>query len=244
MYSVLITDDEKKSRILIEEIIRQIMPDVNIIQVDHPIKALRLIENTKFDLIFMDIVMPEMNGLDVIEQISKMDHNPFIVIVSAHKNFEFAQKGINLGASGYISKPVYKQQFSPIIDNFISKYKQPNIKNPDNKTISLSTSTGFCVINTNSIILIKKTGRNTVDICTTETAIPQVRGTLSEFLTLLPPDFIYINRQCVIKKSMISLFNPKTKEIIIKIGNTEKVIVCSRTNSLNIAKLLKATMAR
>ena len=240
MYTVLITDDEKKSRLLIEDIIRQLLPDANIKQVDHPVKALRLIEKTKFDLIFMDIIMPQMNGLDVIEQISKMDHNPFIVIVSAHKNFEFAQKGINLGASGYISKPVYKQQFLPIIDNFINKYKKPDIKNSDNKTISLSTSKGFCVINTKTIILLKKAGRNTVDIYTTETVIHQVRGTLSELLTHLSPDFIYVNRQCVMGKNMISLFNPKTKEIIIKIGNTEKVIICSRANAQNIVKLLKA----
>jgi Response regulator containing CheY-like receiver domain and AraC-type DNA-binding domain len=240
MYKVLITDDEKKSRMLIENIIRQILPeDVSVTQVDHPVKALRLIEKIKFDLIFMDIIMPQMNGLDVIEQISKKDHNPFIVIVSAHKNFEFAQKGINLGASGYISKPVYKRQFIPIIDKFINKYKQSDIESPDNKTLSLSTSTGYRVINTKSIVFIKKAGRNTVDVFTTEAVIPQVRGILSELLTDLSPDFIYVNRQCIMEKRMISLFNPKTKEIVVKIGNTEKVIVCSRINALTISKLLK-----
>jgi Response regulator containing CheY-like receiver domain and AraC-type DNA-binding domain len=240
MYKVLITDDEKKSRMLIESLIREILPeDISVTQVDHPVKALRLIEKTKFDLIFMDIIMPQMNGLDVIEQISKMDHNPFIVIVSAHKNFEFAQKGINLGASGYISKPVYKQQFIPIIDNFINKHKLSEIESPDNKTLSLSTSTGYCVINTKSIVFIQKAGRNTVDIFTTEKIISQVRGTLSELLTHLTPDFIYVNRQCIMEKSMIRFFNPKTKEIIVKAGNKEKVIVCSRTNALTIAKLLK-----
>ena len=240
MYKVLITDDEKKSRKLIEDIIRQILPeDVSITQVDHPVSALRLIEKTKFDLIFMDIIMPQMNGLDVIEQISKMDHNPFIVIVSAHKNFEFAQKGINLGASGYISKPVYKKQFLPIVDNFINKHKQPCIKITDNKTLSLSTSTGFCVINTKSIIFIKKAGRGTVDIYTTEEVIPKVRGTLSELFTHLSSDFIYVNRQCIMEKSMINSFNPKTKEIIVKTGNLKKVIVCSRANAQNIVKLLK-----
>ena len=240
MYKVLITDDEKKSRMLIESIIREILPEgVSVTQIDHPVNALRLIEKTKFDLVFMDIIMPQMNGLDVIEHISKMAHNPFIVIVSAHKNFEFAQKGINLGASGYISKPVYMQQFLPIIDNFINKYKQPGIEGSDNKTLSLSTSTGYCVINTKNIVYIQKAGRNIVDIFTTEKIIPQVRGTLSELLTLLTPDFIYVNRQCVMKKSMISFFNPKTKEIIVKTGNTEKVIVCSRINALTIAKLLK-----
>ena len=240
MYKVLITDDEKKSRMLIENIIRQILPeDVSIMQVDHPVKALRLIEKIKFDLIFMDIIMPQMNGLDVIEQISKKDHSPFIIIVSAHKNFEFAQKGINLGASGYISKPVYKRQFIPVIDKFISKYKQSDIESPDNKTLSLSTSTGYRVINTKSIVFIKKAGRNTVDVYTTEAVIPQVRGTLSELLTDLTPYFIYVNRQCIMEKSMIRFFNPKTKEIIVKIGNTEKVIVCSRINALTITKLLK-----
>ena len=239
MYNILITDDEKKSRVLIESFVREILPDVCITQVDHPVKALRLIEKIEFDLIFMDIIMPQMNGLDVIEQISKMDYNPFIVIVSAHKNFEFAQKGINLGASGYLSKPVYKQQFIPIIDNFINKYKQPDTKAADDKTLSLSTNTGYCVINTKNIVFIQKAGRNTVDFFTTETVIPQVRGTLSALLTLLTPDFIYVNRQCVMEKSMISFFNPKTKEIIVKTGNAEKVISCSRTNALTIAKLLK-----
>jgi len=89
------------------------------------------------------------------------------------------------------------------------------------------------------LLFIQKAGRNTVDIFTKEKIIPQVRGTLSELLTLLTPDFIYVNRQCVMGKSMISFFNPKTKEIIVKTGTAEKIIACSRTNAIAIAKLLK-----
>ena len=238
MYKVLITDDENKSRLLIENIIRQILPDIGIWHADHPIEAIKLARKIKFDLIFIDMVMPQMNGLEVIEKIKKMNYDPFIVIVSAHKNFDFAQKGINLGASGYISKPVYKKQFIPIIDKFKSKYEEAETTPPD-KTLYISTHIGYCLIKTDSIVLIQKTSRNIVDIYTTETVITQARGTLTELLTHLSSDFIFINRQCIVKKDMIRLFNPKTKKITIKVGETEKELTCSRTIALAIGKSLK-----
>ena len=238
MYNVLITDDESDARLFIENIIRQLLPDINIYHAEYPSEALKLAKIIKFDLIFIDIVMPEMNGLEVIEKITKANYNPFIVIVSAHKNFEFAQQGIYLGVSGYISKPIYKKQFIPIIDKFISKQKLAEAT-PAEKTISLSTYIGYCMVKTDDIVVIEKTGRNLIDIYTIETVINRVRGTLAELLTSLPSDFIYINRQCAVKKEMIKLFNPKTKQITVKIGETDKEFTCSKTIALAIAKLYK-----
>ena len=244
MYNVLITDDENKSRLLIENIVKQILPDINVWHADHPLEAIRLVEEIKFDLMFIDMVMPQMNGLEVIEQISNMEHQPFIIIVSAHKNFEFAQKGVNLGASGYISKPIYLKQFIPIIGKFIEKHSQVKTTETNSgKVLYLPTHIGFCLIKTDNIVFIEKNNRNMVDIYTTEEVITRVRGTLTELSNQLPSDFIYINRQCIVKKDRIKYFNPKTKQITVKVGETEKELTCSRTTALTITKSFKLLLS-
>jgi len=81
-----------------------------------------------------------------------------------------------------------------------------------------------------------------VDIYTTEDVITRVRGTLSELSTQLSSDFIYINRQCIVKRDRIKYFNPKTKQIIVKVGENEKELFCSRTTALTITKLLKINL--
>ncbi|MCR8642505.1 response regulator [Paenibacillus sp. N1-5-1-14] len=56
------------------------------------------------DVIITDIVMPEMNGIELAQKVKEHTPNTKILLLSCHRDFEYAQQGIRLGASGYLLK--------------------------------------------------------------------------------------------------------------------------------------------
>lgn len=64
----------------------------------------------KPDIILTDIKLPGINGLDAIKEIKKLHNDVKIVIISAYEYFEYAKQAVELGASGYLIKPVKKER--------------------------------------------------------------------------------------------------------------------------------------
>ena len=62
------------------------------------------IKNESFDLIILDLMLPEKNGFDILREISDSKQIP-VLIVSAKSDETYKIKGLNLGADDYISKP-------------------------------------------------------------------------------------------------------------------------------------------
>lgn len=75
-------------------------------------KALLMIRDYHPDLIITDIVLPEMSGLELIEQLPSAPYKPKIVVVSSYSNFHYAQRSIQLGALDYVLKPFDKEEFA------------------------------------------------------------------------------------------------------------------------------------
>lgn len=69
-------------------------------------QALEVIENTRPDIIITDIKMPFIDGLELVGRIKPVYPEMYIIIISGHDEFQFAQKAIKLGAYDYILKPI------------------------------------------------------------------------------------------------------------------------------------------
>ena len=69
-------------------------------------EALKLVEKEKFDLIFCDIKMPKMDGIEVLEKLQERQPDVPVVIISGHGNIDTAVEAIKKGAFDYISKPL------------------------------------------------------------------------------------------------------------------------------------------
>ncbi len=68
-------------------------------------EAIELIQNLLPDVIITDVRMPFMNGLELLEFIKPMLPNAFVIIISGHDEFQYAQKALQLGAYDYLLKP-------------------------------------------------------------------------------------------------------------------------------------------
>jgi CheY-like chemotaxis protein len=74
-------------------------------------KAFSLLHKTEFDLILLDILMPGMSGIEFFEYIQKQiwyEKTP-VIFVSSEADFQTVAQAVNLGAGGYIKKPIEKE---------------------------------------------------------------------------------------------------------------------------------------
>ncbi len=115
--SVLIVDDETELRKSIASVLTGTMPDFRftVEEASNGVEALNLISKFQFDLVLMDVRMPEMDGLEALKKIKESDPRVFVVIMTAHSNLQDAITAIKCGAYDYIEKPVQPEKLVTIV---------------------------------------------------------------------------------------------------------------------------------
>jgi two-component system, response regulator YesN len=73
-------------------------------------KAWELFQQHSPEVVVTDIVMPEMNGIELARNIKQYSPTTKILLLSCHRDFTFAQEGMNIGASGYILKTAFEDK--------------------------------------------------------------------------------------------------------------------------------------
>ena len=104
--SVLVVDDEETSQIYFSRQLQQY--NLNVVAVNHGKQAIAELGQQPFDLVLLDIVMPEMNGFQVLEAIKanpNLSHIP-VVVVSGLDDLDSLVRCIELGAEDYLFKPL------------------------------------------------------------------------------------------------------------------------------------------
>lgn len=82
-------------------------------------EALLKMDRLQPDIIFMDIRMPQMDGIQFLESISSLTHRPEVIFLSAYNKFEYAQATLNRGAAGYVLKPLVPKDIYQILDKAV-----------------------------------------------------------------------------------------------------------------------------
>ncbi|OPZ75637.1 MAG: HTH-type transcriptional regulator YesS [Firmicutes bacterium ADurb.Bin456] len=104
---VIIADDEGIERMFIKKLLERHFPVFSHIrEAKNGIEALDLIKGFKPHLCLIDIRMPGLDGLKVVEEIRREGLAARVIISSAHDEFQYAQKAVQLGADAYLLKPV------------------------------------------------------------------------------------------------------------------------------------------
>ena len=105
---ILIADDETHIRLLIEQALEELEDNgTEIITANNGMQALQLIQEIKPKLVFLDVMMPIMNGFEVCQAVkSELDTERVYIVLITAKGQEFdRQMGENAGADSYITKP-------------------------------------------------------------------------------------------------------------------------------------------
>lgn len=108
MAKILIVDDEPHIRMLLEQTLEELEDEgVDFLTAENGEEALQIIKEEKPDLVFLDVMMPKMNGYEVCDTIKNQlkTGNVFIIMLTA-KGQEFdKQKGAEVGADIFMTKP-------------------------------------------------------------------------------------------------------------------------------------------
>jgi DNA-binding response OmpR family regulator len=107
MKKILAIDDQPE----ITNIIADFLDDnYEVYPAKSTIKAFSMLHANKFDLILLDILMPGMNGMEFLTYLKRQfwyDNTP-VIFVSSESDFRTVSQAANLGANGYIKKPIEK----------------------------------------------------------------------------------------------------------------------------------------
>jgi DNA-binding NtrC family response regulator len=102
--SLLVIDDDPGSRELLSSAMAQ--PGLEIFTASHAEEGLDLFCNRRPQIVISDLVMPQMNGMEVLERIMEIDPATDVILMSGHYSTESAVEAVRKGASDYLNKPV------------------------------------------------------------------------------------------------------------------------------------------
>lgn len=103
-FRALFVDDEEELVSAVVE--RLLIRDIDAKGAVGGAEALDLLEAESFDVVVLDVRMPEIGGLEVLRRILSSNPRPNVVLLSGHGSAEDAQEGMRLGAFDYLQKPV------------------------------------------------------------------------------------------------------------------------------------------
>ncbi|WP_298517788.1 LytTR family DNA-binding domain-containing protein [uncultured Kordia sp.] len=207
----IIVDDEPKAIELLENYCDRI-PNIECMQTfRNPVEALLYIEKQKPDIVFLDINMPNLSGIQAAKIIPKSTH---IIFTTAYS--EYAVESYELNASDYLLKPITFQRFVKAID----KLKPNPIPKETKISERIIIKSGYQTfqIATETILYLEKEG-NYMTYHTTSNKI-LARESVSEALTKLPANFIQVHKSYIIQLERIEVFDQN--HVII---NTVKIPV-------------------
>jgi len=228
----LIVDDEPLARELIETHIKAVALLEHTASCENAMKAFDILNSQHIDLMFLDIQMPVITGLDFIRTLKIP---PKVIITTAFRNF--ALEGYELDVVDYLLKPITFQRFFKAIEKYIQiaghVRMSVNDHNAEPNFIYLRANKKNYKIYTSDIFYIES-NKDYVEFHTKNGKLV-IKQTISEIEKMLSPNnFLRIHRSYLINIEKISAFTTSDIDINSKelpIGSNYKQLVNSILNS-------------
>jgi two-component system chemotaxis response regulator CheY len=122
MLDVLIVDDSAAIRKILQRVLRQAdLPLGQVYEAGDGVEALKALGSQHVDLVFADVNMPNMDGLQLLSEIKSADqwkHLP-VVMVTTEGSESKVLAAANLGAAGYVRKPFSAEEFRRTLDGLL-----------------------------------------------------------------------------------------------------------------------------
>jgi len=193
-------------------------------------EAMQLLNNTKVDLIFLDINMPKLSGFDLLKS---LQNPPKVIVTSAHK--EFALEGYDLSISDYLLKPFTFERFIRAVNKTIENQKSIEVKPlVEDKSLRffLKGDKKHHQIHTDDILYVEAYGNYAKVYLKDETIISHEK--ISSLEKLLPKDnFLRVHKSFIVSSKEIKLIEGN------RISINEHLIPVGQTYKNNLKRLLK-----
>ncbi|WP_411894543.1 LytR/AlgR family response regulator transcription factor [Winogradskyella sp. A2] len=241
MRKVIIVDDESAGRQLIKEYLEDYPELVLLGEANNGVDAVKIINEFKPDLVFLDIQMPGMTGFDVLTHLEEL---PQIIFSTAYD--QYALKAFEVHAVDYLLKPYTKDRFKVAVDRLKENTNEnkarplaesllmDSTKTPDR--ILVQSQNKLVTVALEDVIRIEAYGDYSKLIMNEKTYVSNYGiSTLEEKLN--PSIFIRVHRSSIINLHAVKELNKYTKSYDVTMKNGDVVRV-SRGYMDNIKKLM------
>ncbi len=125
MYTILIADDQEQICAGITALLAETFPQLSLLgSCSCGRDTLKILENQIPDILVTDICMPDINGLDICQQIRKHTQRTQIILISGYKEFNYAKTAVDIGATAYLVKPYAPRELINALQRAISNLEK------------------------------------------------------------------------------------------------------------------------
>jgi two-component system LytT family response regulator len=247
---VMVADDEAPARQRIIDLLRRDSKVTAIIEVSDGLSALEMIQNRKPDLVFLDVQMPELNGLEVIAEVGA-ERMPLTVFVTAYD--AHAIRAFEANALDYLLKPFSDQRFEATMARVTVRMDERSVREFGQRILRMVTAAPTRNLPLDRLVV--KSGGSTrfvrvADIDWIEAAGVYAnlhiggkellyRAALNELAERLDPvRFVRVHRSAIVNIESIVRLEPISHgefEVILKDGSRSRI---SRTYRCQLEKRL------
>lgn len=198
-------------------------------------ETLQYLHQHPLDIIFLDIVMPDINGIDILRQFNKTSSlsPPLFVMLTAYE--QFACAAYNFHAFAYLTKPVVPQQLEQVLRDASTLLRpdSPFCRQTPSQLVFQSGNSEL-IFQEQEIILIEAAGNYLCLHTRHDNYI--VRNTLKELLTKLPPLFVQVHRSAIV--NILHVKQVVTSANLYLILSNNREVKISRRCKLHLDTLL------
>jgi excisionase family DNA binding protein len=115
---ILVIDDDEPIRRLFKDTLEK--SNYHVLPADNGSKAIKLAQSWNFDLIFLDLKMPDMDGVETFRRIRRIDKSVPVVIITGYTSSELLQKTLKQAPFGVMKKPFGAKDILRSTENFLS----------------------------------------------------------------------------------------------------------------------------
>lgn len=197
MIKVGIIDDEILARKVLEEYCSKIDNLELVLSTGNPLEFINFTQQNALDLIFLDIEMPELNGMEILRSMIKP---PKIILTTAYS--EYALESYNYGVIDYLLKPIKIERFLKAINKVSSSKITPTKKNKESEELQIKHDGMPVNISFKSILYIQSFG-NYLKIFT-DSRMYLISETLINITTLLSENFQRTHKSYIVNLDRVT----------------------------------------
>ncbi len=204
-------DDEPKALEVIERYCRKINSVILVSTFREPLKALEFLAKEEINLIFLDINMPDVNGLQLL---SALPEKPMVIFTTAYS--DYAVESYNLRAIDYLLKPITFERFLSSVNKAFELFTLKNKTPATSDFVLIKSGSQTHKVKVDDILYLEKDG-NYLTVFTKEKKI-LIRENMTDVFDIFPKQgFVRVHKSFIVAVKHISSFEVHW----VTIGNTK-----------------------
>ncbi|HAA00160.1 MAG TPA: DNA-binding response regulator [Flavobacteriales bacterium] len=193
----IIVDDDELSRNIMEDLVREHEHLELVKTCSSAIEAFNVLKTEEVDLIFLDVDMPKMSGMDLIRSLEVL---PQVILITSHA--EYAAESYEYSVTDFVVKPISHGRFLKAVEKAQKNLSRPNFSSETSKTIFIKSDSRLVQVQKSNILYIEALG-NYVNVYTAGGKFI-VLSTMKDIESrLTSPDFMRVHRSFIVRLDKI-----------------------------------------